>query len=204
MNRYDNEREAPYHIEHWLAWFMALGAIVLGVIGALVAFGVFDVRTLEVAGDPLATPGDTVLNFQDGMLFMLPAIAAAFLALTLHMTEHHNRVVASRETALFNGEHAGAYLMALVTIVLGALTILIGFDVFNRGNAVFDGYVWGLLAVGSGILTTTLHAVGHHQLAADEEYITRIVEQRVAGMGRAGTAPGTATPVRDTGPQGRG
>jgi hypothetical protein len=188
MNRYREEREAPFHIEHWLAWFMALGAVVLGLIGALVAFGVVSARTQEIATDPLAAPiGETVANFQDGMLFILPAIAAAFLALTLHMTDHHNRVAAVRERAVYNIEHAGAYLFAGIAILFGVLAILIGFDVFNRGNVVYDGYIWGFLAIGAGIITTTLHAVGHHQVAADEAYITRIVEERVGG---ARAAPG--------------
>jgi hypothetical protein len=198
--RQGGEREPVYHVEHWIGYVMALGAVVLGFIGAIVAFGVLNVRTLEIAQDPLATPGNTVLNFQDGMLFILPAIAAAFLAFTLHMTEHHNRTIASRERGMFMFEHGAAYLMAGLAFLFGVLTPLIGFDVFNRGNQVFDGYVWGMLAVGSGILTTALHAVGHHQLAADEEYISRLVEQRVAGTARP-TAPGPATRAPETEPR---
>lgn len=198
MYRPSEEREATYEFEHWLAWLMAVGAIVLAVIGSLVAFGVLNIRTLEIADDPLAAPGDTVLNFRDGLLFLLPAIAVAFLALTLHMTEHHNRAMASREVGLYNLEHLGAYLMAGLTLLFGVLTLLIGFDVFDRGNQVYDGYVWGLLAIGGGVLTTTLHAVGHHQMAADEEYITRIIEQRVGPTARM------ASPVREPGAEGRG
>jgi hypothetical protein len=186
-----------YKVEHMLAWLMAVGAIVLAVLGALASFDIVDFRDeAGIAGE--AADAAAISNFQDGVLFLLPAIAAALLAMTWHNTEHHRAVRSPEQPGLWSVEHWLAYLGAAATIVFGVLSILIGFDVFDSDNTWRDGATWGLLSIFSGVLTYTLHHVEHHAfvVGAEGAEVRRMLEERMGGTevaaGEAGRAPVSA------------
>src|SRR5215216_4504454 len=122
------ERDSDtYRVEHLLAWLMAALSIVLGVLGALEAFDIINLGDAILSPDGGTGVADAGL-FADGALLLIPAIISAFLALTLHRNEHHERRAAGypdrsnvptlgndgdgldREDDLWKGEHAGAYL----------------------------------------------------------------------------------------------
>lgn len=90
--------------------------------------------------------------------------------------------------------------VALLTVVLGAMTLLIGFDLFDQGYDQADGILWGLATLVPAILVVTLHAVRHHQQATDEDFIVAVVERRV-GLPGATTAAGPL--VRERGEERR-
>ncbi len=186
----ESARGSIYNTEHYLAWFFALGAIVLGVIGLLRGFGL--IGDTGAGTDPR----------MDGFIWLLPAIAAGLVSQALHKSEHHRRptTVTSHagEDSLFTTEHSLAYLTAAVAVVTGVLGVLVGFDVFDRGNIVQDGFTWSLVSIGAGVLTNTLHAVRHHQTVEDEDYIVAVLERRV---GARGTMPAPGAPIPE---QGRG
>lgn len=183
--------------EHWLAWLLALTALALGTIGLLAGFAIIgsgDVSTATAgAADEVA---GTSSNWKDGMLWILPGITAAMLSYALHRNEHHMRrnEAGEAQDKLFNTEHMLAYLMLLGAIAAATIGTLIGFDVFDRGNSAEDGFLWHASSIGLGILTGTLHAVRHHQMSEDEEYIVGIIERR--GAGRTTTSGST---VRERG-----
>jgi len=186
----NDTQDAAYNGEHMAAWAMALLALVLGAIGLLRGFGIIgdDPVAQEVGAAGTQDPGFGAI--WDGALWLLSAIAAAFLAMTLHTTDHHRMRdpdrVRDADRGMWRTEHAAAYLMALATLVTLALGLLTGFDVFDRGNDQPDGLPWLLASILYGVLAYTLHAVRHHQLAADEDAIVRIVERRL-GTDTAGT-----------------
>jgi hypothetical protein len=180
--------QGMYRSEHYLAWLMAAGAIVLALIGALVAFDIMSIRTIDLQDTGVTgtdATGNAIANFQDGVLLILPAIALGFLAMTLHTPEHHLQAD-SRKEGLWNAEHSLAYLGVLTTLAFVVLGILIGFDVFDNGNTYRDGVIWGLLAITSGALTATLHSVRHHAPAYDADDIRVIVEERVGRLEHGG------------------
>jgi hypothetical protein len=115
------------------------------------------------------------------MLWFLPAIGAAVLAYGFHRSDHHfeyhSEVQMGADDGLFKAEHAFGWLLALGAIAMGALDLLVGFDVFDNGYAQTDGLIWGMGALGGSILAGTLHAVRHHQYAGDEAYIASVVER---------------------------
>lgn len=200
-----------YAAEHGLAWVVALLAITLVAIGLLVGFGVIGGDT-QIAGTGTdvteATEDITgttdLVNWQEGLLWIVPAISLGILAFTLHDTDHHKvrrthvrgeRV--EKTSSLFGTEHALAYLMALAAIAAGTLGILVGFDVFDNANTFEDGMLWSLASLVPAALSATLHNVRHHQVAADEDVIVRIIEERTAAATpRTTTAPRTE-PVTD-------
>lgn len=188
-----------YNAEHWLAWLMALGALVMGSIGLLVGFGIIgdDVSTLEAG----AVAGVDLVNWQEGVLWLLPAVAIGLLGLALHGTEHHARssamAASDSNRSLFTAEHGLAYLAGLGTIAAAALCLLVGFDVFNSDNTFEDGVLWGMAGIVIGVVTVTLHTVGHHQTETDESVIVRIIEERT---GTISTGPGaTRSPAPEGG-----
>lgn len=206
--QYDDDRGSKaqagaYNMEHTLAYLMVVVALALGAMGVLRGFGIVgdgeptavtqnapgatEGTTQEVAG-----AGDNANPLADGFVWMLPAIAAAMLANCLHRNEHHKRATNSNMESdkKFGAEHGMAYLVAAGSIAAGTLALLVGFDVFDRGNVQQDGWLWGLAAIGTAILANTLHAVGHHQTATDEEYIVRMIDQRVTS---GGSTMGTGT-----------
>ena len=181
--RLTEKAQAPaYQAEHWLAWAMAAIALVFALLGLLVGFGVI--------GEVAAQAGETEdpqrlerLGLWDAAVWFLPAIAAALLSLGLHQGHHHRLRDPSRlpaaEKGLWMAEHTGAWAMALLTIVLGAMTVLIGFDLFDQGYDQADGILWGLATLVPAILTVTLHAVQHHQAGAAHELTVAVVQERV-------------------------
>jgi hypothetical protein len=187
----DDASEGAANGEHWFAWLLALSAIVLAAIGLLVGFGIIgggDANT--VTGGVADTTSNATANWQEGLLWLLPAIAMGLLAHAFHNTEHHRSNLRStdEQSGLFNAEHSLAYVMALATIAAAALGLLVGFDVFDNGNIPQDGFLWETAAITGGVLTATLHTVRHHQYE-DEAYIVSVIERRGAMMtdGERGT-----------------
>lgn len=195
----DDHGGGAYQAEHAIAWLLALTAIVLGVIGLLRGFGIVGgseavtnaVQNQTTSG--VSAPG----SIWDGAVWLLPAISASLLALALHRTEHHRGADLGEAEGVGKFEHMLAWLFAIGTIVLGALAILVGFDVFSNGNTQADGVLWGLASIGSGALTATLHAVRHHELATDESYIVNIIERRAARPDAAMRGSTTTAPERN-------
>ena len=179
----EKARAPAYQAEHWLAWAMAAIALVFALMGLLVGFGVIGevaMRAGPEAEDPQRLER---LGLWDAAIWFLPAIAAALLSLGLHQSDHHrlrepDRLPAA-EKDLWTAEHTGAWAMALLTIVLGAMTVLIGFDLFDQGYDQADGILWGLATLVPAILTVTLHAVQHHQADAAPDVTVAVVEERV-------------------------
>lgn len=193
-----------YAAEHSLAWVVALGALVLVAIGLLVGFGVIGGDT-EIAGTGTDVTGATeditgttdLVNWQEGMLWIVPAISLGILAFTLHDTDHHRARrrsqvsgQADKAGAMFGTEHGLAYLMALAAIAAGTLGILVGFDVFDNANTFEDGMLWSFASLVPAALAATLHNVRHHQVAPDEDVIVRMIEERT-GPRTTTTAPRT-------------
>lgn len=191
VHRQESAQEGVGKTEHMAAWLVALIALVLGAIGLLRAFGVIgdDPIAQEVGAAGTQAPGFGAI--WDGALWLLAATSAALLAMTLHTTDHHRMRDLDRvndaDSGAWKAEHILAYLMALATIATIALGLLTGFDVFARGNDQPDGLPWLLASIPLGILSYTLHAVRHHQMAADEDYVVRLVDRRL-GAGTTGTA----------------
>jgi hypothetical protein len=114
-------------------------------------------------------------------------------------------------------EHALSYLGLVITIALGVIAVLVGFNVFDDGYSWRDGIIWAFLAIFSGVVTATLHSVQHHAMPVyDVDDIRVMVEERVgtamqrqgaAGMttaqatagGMAGTGTGTQRDMPGTG-----
>ena len=177
VDRVDNDRDGAYAAEHTLGWLFALIALALGSIGLLVGFGVIGGSEQGVNIDDAAGAGAAgASDWMQGALWLLPAIAMALLSRALHSADHHERGLYGHEShdSMFNTEHAGAYLAALLTIGAAALAPLVGFDVFDRGNTAQDGLMWGIASIVPAVVTGTLHAVRHHQHAV----VTTTVERR--------------------------
>lgn len=214
------QREQAYRTEHTLAWIMAAIAIALGVAGALEAFGIIDIGD-SILESGIASANDNVSSFRDGLLFLIPGLVSALLAFTLHRVEHHvagmDRPAASRpgmvtgnpdarsethdirreEKALWNGEHAGAYLAVLTSVALGVLALLVGFNVLSDDHTFYDGMTWAILGLLTSILAGTLHSVSHHQPAYDWDEVRTRIEDRV-GEPRT-DLPGRVEPGRERG-----
>jgi len=200
--------EGMYNTEHWLSWLLALTALVLGAIGVLRGFGVLgDVAEQVGAGEQTTGLLTGTAEFWDAVVWLLPAIAAGFLAHALHLTEHHRmpdrsaemdagsmRSTSKSQTGLYRIEHVLAYLMALATIVAGVLCLLVGFGIFSDTHTQFDGILWGFLSIVYGTLTVMLHTLRQHQMVAEEDYLVSMVEQRVRSGIAYGGQPGTGAP----------
>jgi hypothetical protein len=174
-----------------LAWLMALAAVIFGVVGLLTGLNIIDWRSGEMAiGDE---PGVTFLPnwFWDGAMLIFTGITAAVLSLTLHTTDHHRtftmRSMAKSDQAMMGLEHSGAYLFALISIVLVVIGLLTGFGLFDVDNEQLYGLAWIWTGFGSGILSAALHTVRHHELVEADE-IVELVVTRVEGRGTMGTA----------------
>jgi hypothetical protein len=200
--RLNRASEALYQWEHLLGYVAVGLAVGLAVVGLLVGFGIIDTADdLEVTDTAAGTP------FTDALLWMLPAISAAILAYGLHAGDHHRTQQHGgteldrrprSEQALWATEHMLSMAAGVVAIALGAVAILVGFDVFDRGNVANDGFLWAIASICAAILTAALHAVGHHQVETNEDYIVAIVEERVRTMPSAPEGqtyrPGAGTP----------
>lgn len=188
-DRTSEQQDAMFESEHWLSWLFTLIAVVLGVIGMLRGFSIIGVPAA------LGTAGGLSVATWDSMIWMLPAIAAAMLSMALHQTDHHRmrdpEHLVDRDEGLWKFEHGVAWLMAILTVVLAIIGMLVGFHLLGSSNTLQpDSLPWLLGSIGTGMLTNTLHAVRHHQLASDADYIVSIVEQRVGAprpLGERGT-----------------
>lgn len=196
---YDYERgKTAQNTERTLAWFFAVLAVALGAIALLRGFGL--VMGSDVAADEAVGPGaQGLVNWQAGMLWMLPAIAAALVAVAFNFTEFNRagELRDSTEDKLFKAGSLLAYILMAGAIAAGVLTLLIGFDVFDRGNIPGDGFLWGAAAIVAAGASIAPRMAGHRSTVADEDYIVRIVEDRVAATGTARTTttrPATEPP----------
>lgn len=177
---HDYERDNAYSFEHTLGWLFALLALALGGLGLLVGFGMIGGSEQGVNVDDAAGSGGAAADWIQGSLWLLPAIASALLSRALHAAEHHSFGRTSSEGSQFSTEHAGAYVAAVLTVAAAALTPLVGFDVFDNGNVVEDGILWGIASIVPAVLTGTLHAVGHHQQVVVRETEIRATPGKVA------------------------
>ncbi len=172
-----------YQAEHWLAWALAALALVFALMGLLVGFGVIGEVAVQAGAEAEDPQRLERLGLWDAAVWFLPAIAAALLSLGLHQSDHHRLRdpdgLSDAEKGIWTAEHTGAWVMALLTVVLGAMTLLIGFDLFDQGYDQADGILWGLAALVPAILVVTLHAVRHHQVDATHDVTVAVVEQRV-------------------------
>jgi hypothetical protein len=103
-------KESMYRAEHLLTWLFVVGAIILALIGALVAFDVITLRTVTIAETPLVeiqVSGTAEQNFRDAAILILPAIALGILAWTMHSSEHHVGGQTSSRTATTDGRETG-------------------------------------------------------------------------------------------------
>jgi hypothetical protein len=173
-------QDSMYHIEHWLAWLAAGVAIALGTLGLLRGFGIIGDEVDATALDAAGGISDTLA---DGLVLLLPAITFSLLALSMHRNEHHRfrypDYKPENAQALWAGEHFLSMIAGLAAIGLAVAGILVGFDVFDRGNSQLDGALYSLASIGSGVLSNALHSVAHHQVATDEDYLVQLVEFRV-------------------------
>ena len=103
--------------------------------------------------------------------------------------------IRKEESALWNGEHAGAYIATLAATAFGVLTLLIGFNVISEDHTFYDGMTWGALGVLSAFLAGALHSVSHHQPAYDWDEVRILIEERVASGGM--NVPGRTEPGRE-------
>jgi hypothetical protein len=194
----DTRTDSIYQVEHWGAWALVVAALALGFIGMMRGLGVFTGAGLatELPGVDAETvaPAEGANFFIDGMVWLIAALATGVLAMALHRNGHHRMMspeyARDRDESLWKAEHWAAWLFALGAIAFVAIGLLVAYDVFDRGNTWQDGMVWIVAGLGLSLVTTALHAVRHHQLATDEDYIVAIVEQRV----------GPATATRTTAP----
>jgi hypothetical protein len=193
--RYYEAQNTAFAGEHVFAYVCALIAGVLAAAGVLEGFGVIDIAEAgRGAQEGAPNAGDNQASFLDGVLFLIPAATFAFLSFYFHASDHHRmrdvRTVDDKDKAAWGAEHAGAILMGLTATVLAVLGILVGFDAFSSGHTAEDGILWQLASLVPAVLSCALHSVRHHQLSVEEDYIVRIVEDRV---GTRGTMTGTTT-----------
>jgi len=193
MHTVSETQDNTFKTEHTISYVLALTSLVLAAIGLLRGFGMLGDDGVEV-GSP-TTQAVSFPPIWDSMIWLLPALAAGLLAWALHQSDHHRMrdpaLAGDADEGGWKAEHAGAYLMALLSIACGTLGILTGFDVFDRGNDQPDALPWLLASIVTAVLTNALHNVRHHQLAT-EDYVVRTVERRL-GTGTATTSVRPAT-----------
>jgi hypothetical protein len=174
-----DSNEDAYRGEHWLAWILGALAVLLGAVGALEAFDILNVGDahLSVA---TGSDGSDAGMFVDGALFLLPGVIAAFLAMTLHRSEHHEHGYSSQwnsanvptlgddthdlrhEDDIAKSEHTGAYVATAASLAFSVIGVLVGFNVFDEVHTFYDGMTWLMLSLISSVLAATLHGIGHH------------------------------------------
>ena len=220
---YHEAQDAAYNAEHTAAYILAIAAIVIGVLGLLTAFQIVELRdygataSFDQAGETGTSPeaeegtqgaanvagaeSTSSDSFWDGLMLLTVATAAGMLSLALHRNDHHRkrdpRTVSDNDTSLWAGEHAAAYVLALGTIIVGAVAILTGFDAFGTDTDQRDGTIWAFAALLGSILANTAHTVRHHQTVAEEDHLVRVVRQRVGTREPERTGSATPEQARD-------
>jgi hypothetical protein len=170
--------------EHVMGYVAALGAFLLATLGVLEGFGIID----WVSAGQGVTVGTTAAaggnDFQDGLLYLVPAGTAAFLSFYFHMADHHRMGIEYRwgrqgtpgtrtkqdEEAVYTAdagmwvmEHGFAMLCAGAAVVLAAIGMLIGFGAF--GDYTFeDAMLWEIASLIPAIVSCSAHLVGHHTM----------------------------------------
>ena len=162
----DDAQAGAAKAEHTAAYALAAVAVILTAIGLLRGFGVLgDDAAADVGTAGTQDPGFGAI--WDSVVWLLPAASAALLAFALHRNDHHwgraPEGLRDAEEGGWKGEHAAAYAMALAAVVFGALGLLTGFDVFDRGNDQPDAVPWLLASLVAALLANALHSVRHHQ-----------------------------------------
>lgn len=181
-------QDRAFEGEHWFAWGMGAVALVLGILGLLRAYGAYGPANTTPLGQVTSiSPGGLPDTLWDGGVLMLAALAAALLALAFHRNDHHRmrdpHHLPDREERLWDAEHMAAYALAALTIAMGVIGLLTAYNKVGGHHWQPDGIPWLLAAVGTGLLSSTLHGVRHHQLAVEEDRLVRIVEERVTMTG---------------------
>ncbi len=172
------------------AFVVGILAVVLGVIGLLRGFGVFEQGTVEQA--PLTA------NFGAGLMWLIPAVAVAILAVTLARADHPH---SGEQGASGQMGHTIAYLGAIVTVVLAALAILTGFNWIGQDTTAATGLLWGSASIVSAFVTLAAHMIPPTAVA-DQDQLVRMVESRVRASG-PGPAP-SAEPAAKQSPESSG
>ncbi len=193
--RVEQAQTGIYNAEHWLAWVLTAGAILMAVIGLLIGFGMFDAWETGVFDDGQEGVGPAG-TFWDGMLWIIGALSLYTLGHAMHQSDHHfgqnPADIDSTNKSLFATEHLLAMVAALAALVLGAIGLLVAYDAFDNENTVFDGILWMLASFGASIGAATLHTVRHHQMASEEDYILSVVERHSGSPRTTGArVPGT-------------
>jgi hypothetical protein len=198
----EGRQEGAYNAEHWLSWGLLFVSLALGLVGLLRGFGILgdDAEGTTIGVGAPGTQAASLGALWDSAVWFLSAIALGLLSTALHRTEHHRAAMhvteRDRERVLWSMEHGLAWLMTLLTVGSAALGILVGFDLLGRGNDQPDALPWLFAALHYGVLTMTLHAVGHHQVVSDADDIARMTEVRAGAASTRstaeyGTQPGT-------------
>lgn len=188
-----------YFMEHALAWLATVGAIVLGILGLLIGFGLItgamaSANTGDIAGAASA-------QYWSASLWLLTGIACAVLAFAMHRTEHHFRMDPNKLDAgnrrMFFTEHYLSWLAAAGAIAVGIIAYIIG---YGAGWNIFSGLMWALASIGLAGISAALHNTGHHQMAEREDYIVSVVERRVGTPMATRPIEGTVTRPTYEGP----
>ncbi|MQA00242.1 MAG: hypothetical protein GEU80_13110 [Dehalococcoidia bacterium] len=181
--------------ERGLAPIVGLLALVMGVVGVLVGFGIIGPEGVaDDVTDPAAgtTQGFLTDHFMNGANWLWPAIAAGILYWTLNRPPHRH---GEMQGSLY---HTVAYIMAVAAIIAGALAVLVGFNVIGDNSLLTDGWTWGLASIGLASLAAGAHAAPRPYAVADDDYILSVVESRVGGYPGAAPSQGTTRTERVT------
>jgi hypothetical protein len=195
----DQAQDSLYGVEHIGAWILAATAMVLAVLGTLVGLDVIELReTAEASPAGSNEQGETLLTtpFWDAAMLLFSAMTAGVLAFCLHANDHHRgrdlSTLPNMDRSLWGVEHTLAYLVGLGSVIYVVIGLLVGFNAISENHDQGDGLIWIWFGLAAATVTTALHAVRHHQVGIEQDYIISIVEERVGGrtVATGGTEPG--------------
>src|SRR5690242_106279 len=81
--------DAAFETEHWLAWLLSVGSMLLGALGLLRAFDAIGPANTAAGQVTSVSPGGLPDSYWDGGLLLLASLGAALLAFALHHNDHH-------------------------------------------------------------------------------------------------------------------